>query len=239
MATCHLCGNRLWMKGFWCLWILMPYWPFSLSLTSGLYLFLANDLICFCNGASGRVLPPVTGRSRVRVAVSSHCTSEGKACHWHPSPDPAQSGSSLHWVRKKFQRISNLLNRDNWSVLQVWTKHNWSWPGWVQVFFYFSYLYIYNTIIAIESLGDIWDHRSRYWFKILSDHLPDLVDKVWCCSCKDICIVRLCFIHDNVLKKVCKCRSHSLTTIIKPSKTGFPVFANLIRCISLSFRIRL
>ena len=25
-------------------------------------------------GASGRVLPPVTGRSRVRVAVSSHCT---------------------------------------------------------------------------------------------------------------------------------------------------------------------
>jgi len=32
-------------------------------------------------GASGRVLPPVTGRSRVRVAVSSHCTGEGKACH--------------------------------------------------------------------------------------------------------------------------------------------------------------
>ena len=50
-------------------------------------------------GASGRVLPPVTGRSRVRVAVSSHFTGEGKACHWHPSPNPAQSGSSLHWVR--------------------------------------------------------------------------------------------------------------------------------------------
>jgi len=33
------------------------------------------------SGASGRVLPPVTGRSRVRVAVSSHCTGEGKACH--------------------------------------------------------------------------------------------------------------------------------------------------------------
>jgi len=32
-------------------------------------------------GASGRVLPPVTGRSRVRVAVSSHCTGEGKACY--------------------------------------------------------------------------------------------------------------------------------------------------------------
>ena len=32
-------------------------------------------------GASGRVLPPVTGRSQVRVAVSSHCTGEGKACH--------------------------------------------------------------------------------------------------------------------------------------------------------------
>jgi hypothetical protein len=32
-------------------------------------------------GASGRVLPPVTGRSRVRGAVSSHCLSEGKARH--------------------------------------------------------------------------------------------------------------------------------------------------------------
>ena len=52
--------------------------------------------------ASDRVLPPVTGRSRVRVVVSLHCTGEGKACHWHPSPDPAQSGSSLHWVRPFF-----------------------------------------------------------------------------------------------------------------------------------------
>jgi len=50
-------------------------------------------------GASGRVLPPMTERSRVRVVVSSHCTGKGKACHWHTSPDPAQSGSSLHWVR--------------------------------------------------------------------------------------------------------------------------------------------
>ena len=32
-------------------------------------------------GASGRVLPPVTGRSRVRVVVSSHYTGEGKAYH--------------------------------------------------------------------------------------------------------------------------------------------------------------
>ena len=31
--------------------------------------------------ASGRVLPHVTGRSRVQVVVSSHCTGEGKACH--------------------------------------------------------------------------------------------------------------------------------------------------------------
>ena len=53
-------------------------------------------------GASGRVLTPATGRSRVRVAVSSHCTGEGKTRHWHPSPDPAQSGSSLHWVRPFF-----------------------------------------------------------------------------------------------------------------------------------------
>ena len=55
----------------------------------------ANIFILDCQstkggpGASGRVLPPVTGRSLVRVAVSSHCTGEGKACHWHPSPDPA------------------------------------------------------------------------------------------------------------------------------------------------------
>jgi len=44
-------------------------------------------------GASGRVLPPVTGRSRVWVAVSSHCTGEGKACRWHPSPDPHRAGA--------------------------------------------------------------------------------------------------------------------------------------------------
>ena len=30
---------------------------------------------------ASRVLPPVTSRSRVRVAVSPHCTGEGKACH--------------------------------------------------------------------------------------------------------------------------------------------------------------
>jgi len=53
-------------------------------------------------GATGRVLPSVTGRSWVRVAVSLHCTGEGKTCDWHPSPDPAQSGSSLHWVRPFF-----------------------------------------------------------------------------------------------------------------------------------------
>ena len=40
-------------------------------------------------GASGRVLPPVTGRFRVWVAVSSHCTGEGKACHWQPFPRPS------------------------------------------------------------------------------------------------------------------------------------------------------
>jgi hypothetical protein len=66
------------------------------------YNFCAIDKSTFLKGgpgASSRVLPPVTGRSWVRVAVSSHCTGEGKACHWHPSPDPAQSGSSLHGVR--------------------------------------------------------------------------------------------------------------------------------------------
>ena len=57
-----------------------------------MFFFLSGSIFC-C--ASGRVLPPVAGRSRVRVAVSSHCTGEGKAC----PPDPAQSGSSLHWVR--------------------------------------------------------------------------------------------------------------------------------------------
>ena len=44
---------------------------------------------------TGRVLPPVIRRSRVQVAVSSYCTGKGKACHWRPSPDPTQSGSSL------------------------------------------------------------------------------------------------------------------------------------------------
>ena len=92
----------------------------------------------------------------------------------------------------------------------------------------------------IESFDDIWDHRARYWFKILSDHLPDLVDKVWCCSCKDICIVPLFFIHDMMLKKGFQ-MSFSLTNSNHQAirDSVFPVLANLIRCISLSFRIRL
>jgi len=45
------------------------------------YLILCKVCLKGGPGASGRVLPPVTGRSRVRVAVSSHCTGEGKACH--------------------------------------------------------------------------------------------------------------------------------------------------------------
>ena len=55
---------------------------------TGINIF-ADYIFCVCvtlyqkggPGASGRVLPPVTGRSRVRVAVSSHCIGEGKACH--------------------------------------------------------------------------------------------------------------------------------------------------------------
>jgi hypothetical protein len=29
-------------------------------------------------------------------------------------------------------------------------------------------------------------NEYKYWFKILSDHLPDLVDKVWCTSCNNL-----------------------------------------------------
>ena len=60
-----------------------------------------NPLTALCNLSRRKVSPSKnkTPRSRVRVAVSSHCTGEDKACHWHPSPDPAQSGSSLHWIR--------------------------------------------------------------------------------------------------------------------------------------------
>ena len=46
--------------------------------------------------ANGRVLPPVTGRSQVRVPVSSHCTDEDKARYWHLFSDPTQSRRSLH-----------------------------------------------------------------------------------------------------------------------------------------------
>jgi len=47
-------------------------------------------------GANDRVLPPVTGRSWVRVAVSSHCTGEGKACHWRFSPGALCTGYALY-----------------------------------------------------------------------------------------------------------------------------------------------
>ena len=36
---------------------------------------------------------PVTGRSRVQVAVSSHCTGKGKARHSHHSLDPHRAGA--------------------------------------------------------------------------------------------------------------------------------------------------
>ena len=45
--------------------------------------------------ASGRDLPPVTGRSRVRVVVSSHCTSEGKALTPFPRPRTERELSAL------------------------------------------------------------------------------------------------------------------------------------------------
>ena len=44
----------------------------------------------------------MTGRSWVRVVVSSHYTCEGKTCHGHPSSNPTQSRSSLHCVRPFF-----------------------------------------------------------------------------------------------------------------------------------------
>ena len=47
----------------------------------GLIKDMYNNIVKGGPGASGRVLPPETGRSWVRVAVFSHCTGEGKACH--------------------------------------------------------------------------------------------------------------------------------------------------------------
>ena len=106
-----------------------PTGAVCLSILSSVRFFLSTYL---GPGASGRVLPPVTGRSRVRVAVSSHCTGEGKACHWHPSPDPAQSGSSLHWVhpictKKADGHISDKKRNHTtiqWSLLQ--SNSNWN-----------------------------------------------------------------------------------------------------------------
>ena len=68
----------------------------ALSLFCLFFLFLGVHILKGRPGASGRVLPPVTGRSGVRVTVSSHCTGEGKACHWHPSPDPLCTGYALY-----------------------------------------------------------------------------------------------------------------------------------------------
>jgi len=96
MNSCSLCLAEL---------LVLMLWKY-LKLSASLFFFslwLIEYFSCLVlhplkggPSASGRVLPPMTGRSQVRVAVSSHCTGEGKACHRHPSPDPAQSGSSLH-----------------------------------------------------------------------------------------------------------------------------------------------
>jgi len=58
----------------------------ALYMYLSIYVHEISLAICFPTqkggpGASGGVLPPVTGRSRVRVVVSLYCTGEGKACH--------------------------------------------------------------------------------------------------------------------------------------------------------------
>ena len=103
-------------------------------------------------------------------------------------------------------------------------------------FKYSSISPIYRHIIAIESFDDIWDNCARYWFKVLSDHLPDLVDKVWSNSCKDIFMVP--FVLVLTWCKICflnVCMSFSLAHYNhREIRDCVSVLANLIRCISVS-----
>jgi hypothetical protein len=70
----------------------------------------------------------------------------------------------------------NLLNCDNCSVIAgmnqtqlILTRMNSS---------ILLFLLHIDFLQHLGSFDDICDYRGRYWFKILSDHLPDLVDKV-------------------------------------------------------------
>ena len=82
-------------------------------------------------GASGRVLPPVTRRSRVRVAVSSYCTGEGKIWHKHPSSDPHRARALCGTPLKFFDDENHVLlfelgivsRRSNPRALSIWQSY--------------------------------------------------------------------------------------------------------------------
>ena len=105
----------------------------------------------------------MTGRSRVRVAVSSHCTGEGKACHWHPSPDPAQSGSSLHWVRPLFST-----EKADWGLLD-------SFYQLISSLFFIYQCYLYILQLLIFTL------LHHHWFCVIFLKFLD----VWFCTLFD------------------------------------------------------
>jgi len=56
------------------------------------------------SGVSGRVIPPVIGRSWLRVAVS-YCTGEGKACQGHPSSDRLATDTLFQTTHREFSAI--------------------------------------------------------------------------------------------------------------------------------------
>ena len=92
-----------------CIWVENLYIQYNTSWAQ--WPIMHTLFTCSCTSRwSGRVLPPVTEKSRVWVVILSYCTGEDKAYHWHPSLDPAQSGSSLHWVRPFLYQQVNILS---------------------------------------------------------------------------------------------------------------------------------
>jgi len=120
------------------------------------------------SGASGRVLPPVTGRSRVRVAVSSHCTGEGKACHWHPSSDPAQSGGSLHWVNFSchfmFKCKTHLLFAPTVSKSYLWAYASFQFA--IVILFAHIFYNVVRNSSWVTSIADKYLCDADYWLVI-------------------------------------------------------------------------
>lgn len=90
--------------------------------------------------------------------------------------------------------------------LQVWAEHYWSLGSWWTGVSCFKLLYLLFLLMLFldKLLLETWSYSlfksihvqvvscCRYWVTVLSEHLPDLVDKVWTMKHKNFIYKVIC-----------------------------------------------